>query len=268
MCIFVTDGQTPGWQKPGPVERKPDVHQWDTHSVHSDWEDNLIEVQEDWDYAAPSGSHVAAAVHVSKEELYVPPPPDINDVASSLVESARSAKSCAPSATDLTNSIPSSSTERLTNRFQRDTGPSYSSDTPKSELCNIRLPDPVGLVGSTSLDLPLVSIADPGCYVSMDERPPSPTTGSDSSGVYSEGSLNGLSTTESSVNIEDMSLLDRTVSHQYVETNLTKKDWRQEREELVQRDEELKRLLEMPRQDMKKMISLRQEKEKLERKIR
>ena len=41
-----------------------------------------------------------------------------------------------------------------------------------------------------------------------------------------------------------------------------------EREELVEKDEELKRILEMPRKEMKKILSLRQEKEKLERKIR
>lgn len=41
-----------------------------------------------------------------------------------------------------------------------------------------------------------------------------------------------------------------------------------EREELIEKDEELKRILEMPRKEMKKILSLRQEKEKLERKIR
>ena len=41
-----------------------------------------------------------------------------------------------------------------------------------------------------------------------------------------------------------------------------------EREELIEKDEELKRILEMPRKEMKNILSLRQEKEKLERKIR
>lgn len=46
------------------------------------------------------------------------------------------------------------------------------------------------------------------------------------------------------------------------------RDWWQAKEELIQKDEELKRILDMPRSEMMKMISLRQEKEKLERKIR
>ena len=45
-------------------------------------------------------------------------------------------------------------------------------------------------------------------------------------------------------------------------------DWWQEKKELTQKDEELKRILDMSRSEMMNMISLRHEKEKLERKIR
>ena len=67
---------------------------------------------------------------------------------------------------------------------------------------------------------------------------------------------------------EEKSLQDRGVLQHPVESNTLEEDWWQERAELIQKDDELKRILEMPRQELRKMISLRQEKEKLERKIR
>lgn len=68
---------------------------------------------------------------------------------------------------------------------------------------------------------------------------------------------------------EDKFLQDkRVVQHSVEKESAEQKDWMQERNELLEKDEELKRILDMPRSEMMKIISLRQEKEKLERKIR
>ncbi|KAJ7385299.1 hypothetical protein OS493_016373 [Desmophyllum pertusum] len=61
---------------------------------------------------------------------------------------------------------------------------------------------------------------------------------------------------------EDKFLQDKRVVQHSVEKEPT------EQKDLLEKDEELKRILDMPRSEMMKMISLRQEKEKLERKIR
>jgi len=67
-------------------------------------------------------------------------------------------------------------------------------------------------------------------------------------------------------------LLDKQLAQRWLEKELVDQkeaqDWSQEKRQLIQKDEELKRILDMPRAEMMKMISLRQEKEKLERKIR
>ena len=264
---FSSGVQSPGWHQPGLAERKLDVHKWDTHSVHSDWEDSLIEIEEDWSDSAPTESHSFDHERQSMEQLYVPPPPDIH--ASFSVKSTSTTEVRPPSAAGSANSARSPSSAGLTNTLYPDTGLSFSSYPSSTTPVDIHFPHSAGLVVGTNLDIHSGPIADRECPMPQDVRPPSPsTTSSDSSGVYSDASVNGLSSTESSLSTADKSIQDGAVSEQSAEHTSAQQDWRQEREELIERDEELKRLLEMPRQDMRKMINLRQEKEKLERKIR
>lgn len=74
------------------------------------------------------------------------------------------------------------------------------------------------------------------------------------------------------LNGEQKTLQDIRLAQNSLEKELAEQegsqDWTQAKKELIQKDEELKRILDMPRSEMKKMISLRQEKDKLERKIR
>ena len=237
---------------------------WDTHSVHSDWEDSLIEIEEDWRDGALTGSHSVDHERQSVEQLYVPPPPDIH--ASFPIKSASTAEIRPPSAAGSANSAHSSSS---TNTLYPDRGLSYSSNPSSNTTADSHFHHSANLVVGTNLNIHSSSTADRECHVHQHVRPPSPsTTSSDSSGVFSDASVNSLSSTESSLSTADKSIQDGAASEQSAELNSTQQDWRQEREELIARDEELKRLLVMPRQDMRKMINLRQEKEKLERKIR
>lgn len=264
---FSSGVQSPGWHQRGLTKRKLNVHKWDTHSVHSDWEDSLIEIEEDWNDGALTGSHSVDDERQSMEQLYVPPPPDTHT--SFSVRSVSTAEMRPPPTAGSAKSARSPSSAGLTNTLYPDTGLSFSSDPSSTTPVDTHIPHSSGLVVSTNLDTHSSSTADRDCPVPQDVRPPSPsTTSSDSSGVYSDASLNSFSSTESSLSTADKSIQDNAVSEQSAELNLAQQDWRQEREELIERDEELKRLLEMPRHDMKKMINLRQEKEKLERKIR
>ena len=265
IIIISAAVQNSGWNKPELTERKLDMHQWDTHSVHSDWEDNLLEIEEDW---SDTGSQAVVNWRQSKDQLYVPPPPETVRPSSSA-GSASSAEIRPSPAAGSVNSLRTSPIAGLTNISYPDT--CFSS----SPFSSSALPDITPehylarSVGSTNLDVLSHSTAEPESHALSDVRPPSPsTTGSDSSGVYSDASLNSLLVTETLLNREDKPFQDSAILPQSVEINSVEQDWRQEREELIQKDEELKRILEMPKEEMKKMISLKQQKEKLERKIR
>lgn len=83
--------------------------------------------------------------------------------------------------------------------------------------------------------------------------------------VYDSENRTALSGEEK--NLHDKQLVQSCIEKELVDQKDTQ-DWWKEKEELIQKDEELKRILDMPGSEMRKMISLRQEKEKLERRIR
>lgn len=239
-------------QQPSLIKRKLESHQWETLSVHSDWEDNLIEIKDRNDLS-PAGSHSELSGRQSREQLYVPPPPDSNF---ELFSPSRS------------NNTELSAPTGAISRLYQDA--SLSSRSSISEPCEFELPRSANLASDTNRDAYPIAPAE-GEYSVLRNlaRPPSPSaTSSDTSGIYSDASVNSLSSTESVMNIESLPQQNVLAPQQYVDDISTRQDWRKQREELVQRDEELQRILEMPRKEMKKMLSLRQEKEKLERKIR
>lgn len=113
---------------------------------------------------------------------------------------------------------------------------------------------------------------------------PCSSSGSESGSVKSHTSLEDLSGAVQKLSVieadnrtalnkeEKPKHQDKISAQKSLERELVEKedaqDWWQEKMELIQKDEELKRILEMPRSEILKMISLKQEKEKLERKIR
>ena len=212
-----------------------------------------METQDDWNDVTPvTGSHT---LRQSWDQLYVPPPPNARP----------------PSETGSVNSMLSdeglSSPAGLTSRAYPDIDQSLLAVQTNGSSPVIVPPYLESSINSPNLDIH----SQPESHAPIEMRPPSPsTTGSDSSGVYSDTSLNSLSSAETALNAEDKLLQESVVivSHQTLELNSARQDWRQEREELIQKDNELKRILDMPRQEMKKMISLRKEKERLERQIR
>lgn len=254
MIESVAGGRTPRLVE----ERKPESLQWETHSVHSDWEEHLIEIK-DRDDVSPAGSCLNMSGRQSMEQLYVPPPPQMH--------------------TSYTNIEPWSSSSSKSIDFSESPGAtcglhhdgSHSSRFSNSELCELELPPSAGLASGTNLDVRSVCSAETKLSVFSNlvcPRSPSATS-SDTSGVCSDTSVSSLTSTGSFVNKEDQSYSQENVlaPQQSVDGASSLQDYK-EREELVQKDEELKRILEMPRKEMKKILSLRQEKEKLERKIR
>jgi len=79
--------------------------------------------------------------------------------------------------------------------------------------------------------------------------------------------VNGTALSREQKILQDKQLAQSCLEKELVDQK-DAEDWWQEKRELIEKDEELKRILDMPRAEMMKMISLRQEKEKLERKIR
>jgi len=79
--------------------------------------------------------------------------------------------------------------------------------------------------------------------------------------------VNGTALSREQKILQDKQLAQSCLEKELVDQK-DAEDWWQEKGELIEKDEELKRILDMPRAEMMKMISLRQEKEKLERKIR
>jgi len=79
--------------------------------------------------------------------------------------------------------------------------------------------------------------------------------------------VNGTALSREQKILQDKQLTQSCLEKELVDQK-DAEDWWQEKGELIEKDEELKRILDMPRAEMMKMISLRQEKEKLERKIR
>lgn len=203
-----------------------DLHHADNQSVHSDWEDSLIETEPHWIETVPvPGAHTSGSGRQSLDNLYVPPPPEVHP--SSLL--------------GLPSTVP------LGTR-----SPSVASSA-SSESLNVRTP----FSGVSVSSLP------------QDRRTPS-SSGSESSDSHAavkalQSALHELSATESECtsNGEQQNSVEKE--------RLKQEDpqgWRQQREELIQKEKELKRTLEMPRSEVMKMLSLEQEKEKLERKIR
>ena len=85
--------------------------------------------------------------------------------------------------------------------------------------------------------------------------------------VYDSENRTALSGEEK--NLHDKQLVQSCIEKElHVVDQKDTQDWWKEKKELIQKDEELKRILDMPGSEMRKMISLRQEKEKLERRIR
>jgi len=247
-------GQTPRLAE----DRKAESHQWDTHSVNSDWEEHLIEIN-DRDAVSPVGSCLNMSGRQSMEHLYVPPPPQMH--------------------TSFTNSEPWSSfsskgidfSESLGATSGLHLGASHSSRFSNSEQCELELQPSAGLASGSNPDGHSSFSAETKFSVfSNVVHPHSPSaTGSDTSGVCSDTSVSSLASTGSFANMEDQSASQENIlaSQRSVDGASTLQG-NKEREELIEKDEELKRILEMPRKEMKKILSLRQEKEKLERKIR
>ena len=197
--IISTATQSPGWHRPGLPERTLDEHQSDTHSELSDWEDSLLQIEEDWNEVTPvASSHTAVNGRQSREELYAPPSPDIH--LSSVVGPTHSPSH--PSTAGSVSSVPldkrTSSSPGQASRSYPDILPiSSSSAHPDMEHpYSVRPP-----LSSANLNMHQRSTGEPESRVPNDVRPPSPsTTGSDSSGVYSDTSINSLSSAESTLN--------------------------------------------------------------------
>lgn len=255
MIESVAAGQAPRLVE----DRKAESHQWDTHSVHSDWEEHLIEIK-DRDVVSPAGSCLNMSGRQSMEQLYVPPPPQMHT----------SFTNTEPWSSSSSKSIDFSESHGATSGLHR--GASHSSRFFNSELCELELAPSAGLASGSNLDGHSVCSAETkfSVFSNLVHPPSPPATGSDTSGVSSDTSVSSLASTGSFVNVEDQSASQENIlaSQRSVDGASTLQGNNKEREELVEKDEELKRILEMPRKEMKKILSLRQEKEKLERKIR
>ena len=118
--------------------------------------------------------------------------------------------------------------------------------------------------------------------LSLNKHPPS-SSGSECGSVNSHTSLEDLSGAVEKLSVieadnrtaltkKEKTLQGKISAQKSLDKELVEQegaqDWWQEKMELIQKDEELQRILDMPRAEMMKMISLKQEKEKLERKIR
>lgn len=247
-------------------------HSVEVQSDHSDWEDSLLEIEEGWMEATPfTGAHKNALERQSQDYLYMPPPPTIPY--SSAVLPSSGLPSPVASASSVSSDVCPSSSARLLSSMPLGQQP------PSSTLAS---PTSTSASNATSNVQPLSSKGS-GSSVPLDVHSPS-SLGSDSSDVHgSHTSLKNLSNVvgESSVSDtvngtalsrEQKILQDKQLAQSCLEKELVDQkdaeDWWQEKRELIEKDEELKRILDMPRAEMMKMISLRQEKEKLERKIR
>ena len=203
----------------------------------------------------------------SQDHLYMPPPPIIPYSSAVLPSSGLPSPLASPSS--VSSDVCTSSSTRFLNSMP------LGSQPPSSTLAS-----PASY--ATSNVQPL-SPKGSGSSVPLDARPPS-SSGSDSSDVHgSHTSLKNLSNAVRESNVSDTDngtalsreekiLQDKQLAQSWLEKELVdQKDaqdrW-QEKRQLILKDEELKRILDMPRAEMMKMISLRQEKEKLERKIR
>lgn len=259
MYFFVAN-QNP---RLNPQKKRLDHYSVEVQSDHSDWEDSLLEV--DWMEATPlTGDYKGVLDRQSQDHLYIPPPPKMTDSSAVLPSSGL------PSPVASASSVPSSST-RL-------------SSMPVS------LQPPLSILASSSSTLASNANVQPisseglGSRAPLDVHPPS-SSGSESSDVHgSHTSLKNLSNAVTDLSVdsdtdngtalsrEEKILQDKQLAQSCLEKELVDQrdaqDWWQEKRELIQKDEELKRILDMPRAEMMKMISLRQEKEKLERKIR
>lgn len=213
----------------------------------------------------------------SPDHLYMPPPPETPSSCSAVLQS-----SVFPSQAALASSVssdvwPPSSTRLLSSMPLGLQPPSSTlASAPASASASASM-------GNAAPNVRLPSSEGSGSSVPLDVRPPS-SSGSESSDVHcSRTSLKNLSNAVQELSVSDTDnrtalsreekiLQDKQLAQSCLEKELVDQkdaqDWWQEKKELIQKDEELKRILDMPRSEMMKMISLRQEKEKLERKIR
>ena len=262
MFHFFVANQNP---RLNPQKTRLDNYSVEVHSDHSDWEDSLLET--DWMEATPvTGDCKGALERQSKDHLYMPPPPNVPDSSAVLPSSDL------PSPVASASSVPSSSTRLLSSMPFRLQPPSSTlTSSTSTSASNV-----------TSNVQPLSSEGS-GSSVPLDVHPPA-SLGSESSDVHGSGtSLKNLSNAVWELSVSDTDngtalsreekiLQDKQLAQSCLEKELVEQkdaqDWWQEKSELIQKDEELKRILNMPRAEMMKMISLRQEKEKLERKIR
>ena len=263
MFHFFVANQNP---RLNPQKRRLDNYSVEVHSDHSDWEDSLLET--DWMEATPvTGDCKGALERHSQDHLYMPPPPNVPD--SSVVLPSSDLPSPGASA----SSVPSSSSTRLLSSMP------FRLQLPSSTLTSSASTSASNVTSNVQ---PLSSEGS-GSSVPLDVRPPA-SLGSESSDVRGSGtSLKNLSNAVWELSVSDTDngaalsreekiLQDKQLAQSCLEKELVEQknaqDWWQEKSELIQKDEELKRILDMPRAEMMKMISLRQEKEKLERKIR
>lgn len=225
--------------------------------MHSDWEDSSTEVEDERDDITPlTQTHMETS---PRDQMYLPPPPGTPLPSPPIATSSASGT--------LTVKPPSSPTG-FSKSLHSVIGPSLlgvKSGNEPLDSCNLYSENNVN---SGGFDVHPCYTEELENRASNEVRPPSPATGSDSSGVYSDTSVNCLSGAETAQSKEEKSSLGSVIPQQTEEANSAGRDWRREREELIQRDGELRRMLEMPRQELKKMINLSQEKERLERKIR
>ena len=262
MFYFFVANQNP---RLNPQKTRLDHYSVEVHSDHSDWEDSLLET--DWMEATPAkGDCKGALERQSQDHLYMPPPPNIPESSAVLPSSDL------PSPVALASSVPSSST-RLSSSMPLRVQPPLSTLTSSASTSGSNVTSNVQPLSSEGLK----------SSVPLDVRPPA-SLGPESSDVHGSGtSSKNLSNAVWDLNVSDTDngaalsreekiLQDKQLAQSCLEKELVEQkdaqDWWQEKSELIQKDEELKRILDMPRAEMMKMISLRQEKEKLERKIR
>ena len=258
-----------------PEKKRLDRYSVEVQSDHSDWEDSLHEVEEGWMEAAPlTTARRGALERQSWDHLYMPPPPKMPS--SSQVLPGSSLPSPVASASSVPSDVYTSSSTRLLSSMPLDL------QSPSSTIASAP-PSASSPASNATSNVQSFSFNGSGSGLPLDVWPPS-SSGSESSDFHgSNTSLKNLSTSMQELSVydsenrtalsgEEKNLHDKQLVQSCIEKELVDQkdtqDWWKEKKELIQKDEELKRILDMPGSEMRKMISLRQEKEKLERRIR
>lgn len=233
--LHITGHQDSRW----PTQEKRVDHNADNQSVHSDWEAGLIETEPDWIGIVPVPG---ATVRQSLDNLYLPPPPEGHQLFPLGLPSGGPLGSRSPSVSSSASNdsldvryLPGGSVSSLSRERRL---PSNSGSGSGSEGGDVQSHSVVKTLQSAMQEIEVTGETDEATALRRDEK----------SRMRNGGHQNLFE--KELFSLEDL------------------KTCRQEREELIQKEDELKKILEMSRPEKLKMLNLNQEKEKLERKIR